>query len=96
MHFQISKSKRLLATLEHQIKPLHIKKAPEQEIASVTFSGSYEKMPAVTEAAANWLEANAYRLNGPMFNIYHVSPAADPDPEKWLTEACFPITKGAE
>ncbi|EUJ22718.1 MerR family transcriptional regulator [Listeria grandensis FSL F6-0971] len=26
-----------------------------------------------------------------MFNIYHVSIATEPNPENWVTEACFPI-----
>ncbi|MDA2424021.1 MerR family transcriptional regulator, partial [Bacillus cereus] len=28
-----------------------------------------------------------------MFNIYHVSPAMESDPNKWVTEVCYPINK---
>jgi len=66
-------------------------KAPALQVASVTFRGSYEQMPKVTEAIGQWIEDNAYQISGPMLNIYHVSPAADPNPENWVTEACFQI-----
>ena len=41
--------------------------------------------------AAKWIEAEGYELAGPMFNIYHVSPAIESDPNKWITEVCYPI-----
>ena len=43
-------------------------------VASITVNGSYEQMTAVNEAAAKWIETEGYKLAGPMFNIYHVSP----------------------
>lgn len=61
--------------------------------ATVTFSGSYQQMPGVTEAAAAWIESNGYRMDGTMFNLYHVGPPAESSPDKWVTEACFPVTK---
>lgn len=67
--------------------------APEAEVASVTFQGSYEQMNAIGQAIAEWLEINQYEIAGPMFNIYHVSPAQDPNPENWITEACYQVKK---
>ena len=32
-----------------------------------------------------------YKMNGPMFNIYHVSPAQTQNPDEYVTEACFPV-----
>lgn len=64
------------------------------EVACATLVGSYEQMGKVTAAVAQWMEDKGYRLGGPMFNIYHVSPAQDPDPEHWVTEVCFPVVKG--
>lgn len=69
------------------------KKVPEQLVASITFSGSYEKMSVVTETFAKWIESNPYEIAGPMLNIYHVSKAMESDPEKWLTEACFQVKR---
>lgn len=67
------------------------KTAPAVKVASVTMNGSYEQMSAVSETIAKWIEKNNYELNGPMFNIYHVSPGQDPNPENWITEVCFPV-----
>lgn len=63
------------------------------EVASVTFHGGFEQMPAVSQAAAEWIDKNAYVLAGPMLNIYHVGPAQDNNPENWVTEACYTIKK---
>ncbi|WP_306008238.1 MerR family transcriptional regulator [Bacillus sp. MMSF_3353] len=60
-------------------------------VASITVNGSYEQMTAVNEAAAKWIETEGYELAGPMFNIYHVSPAMESDPNKWVTEVCYPV-----
>lgn len=67
--------------------------APEIQIASVTFQGSFDQMPQVTTALGEWIEANGYRIAGPMLNISHVSPAQDPNPENWVTEAGFVVAK---
>ncbi|ASA20851.1 MerR family transcriptional regulator [Paenibacillus donghaensis] len=71
------------------------KMAPETRVASITMNGEYDQMGSVFETAAQWMEDNGYRLAGSMFNIYHVSPAQDPDPENWVTEACFPVVSGS-
>lgn len=62
-------------------------------MASVTFSGSYDQMNDVTQALASWIEANGCSITGPMVNIPIVSPAQDPNPENWITEAGYMITK---
>ncbi|MBO0454934.1 MerR family transcriptional regulator [Candidatus Enterococcus murrayae] len=69
------------------------KKAPGFIMASVTFSGSFEQMPQVTQTIAEWLEANEYKIVGPMINIGHVSPGEDPNPENWVTESGFVVSK---
>lgn len=65
----------------------------EFTMASVTFNGSYDQMPEVTQALASWIEANKYVICGPMVNISHVSPAQDPNPDNWITEAGFEVCK---
>lgn len=70
---------------------IFFKEAPAVTVASVIINGGYEQMTAVTETVAIWLENHNYQLSGPMFNIYHVSIATEPNPENWVTEACFPI-----
>lgn len=66
--------------------------APEYSIASVTFSGSFDQMPQVSQALATWIETNHYQVSGPMINISHVSPAHDPNPQNWVTEASFVVS----
>lgn len=69
------------------------KKEPAFIIASVTFSGSFDQMPKVTQTIGEWLEANEYKIVGPMINIGHVSPGEDPNPENWVTESGFVVSK---
>ncbi|MBC1474065.1 MerR family transcriptional regulator [Listeria grandensis] len=76
---------------EHARSSPIFKEAPAIDVASVIINGSYEQITAVTQTVASWMENNKYQLNGPMFNIYHVSIATEPNPENWVTEACFPI-----
>lgn len=63
------------------------------KVASITFTGHYNQIHLVNETAANWILDNRYEFDGPMFNIYHISPATEDNPDNWVTEACFPIKK---
>lgn len=77
---------------ETQVTGVH---APAVKVASVMMNGGYEQVVGITEAVAQWIEENHYQLNGPMFNIYHVSPGEDSNPEHWVTEVCFPVESQA-
>ena len=48
-------------------------------------------MGDATATVVSWINENGYEVNGPMFNIYHVSPAQTQNPEEYVTEVCFPI-----
>jgi len=63
------------------------------EMASAVCKGSYDKVAQVNEVVCAWVSYNVYEYNGPMFFIYHVSPAHEPNPEKWVTEICHPVRK---
>lgn len=67
------------------------KKLPARLVASVTFTGAYDQITDVNITAMRWIEENGYRTNGTMFNVYHVGPGDTSEPEKWVTECCFPI-----
>lgn len=69
------------------------KKVPEIEIASSTYTGSYDQITDVNHAVANWVNDNGFAFNGAMFCIYHVSPGQTQNPEEWVTEVCYPIKK---
>lgn len=63
------------------------------EVASVTFRGGYDQLTAVYAAMAAWVQGNGYAFDGPMFNIYHVSPHETSDPNAFVTEACCPVRR---
>lgn len=69
------------------------KTAPAVEIASATYKGGYEQLTPVNHSVANWVNDNGYEFNGPMFCIYHVSPAQTSDPNELVTEVCYPVKK---
>jgi len=61
------------------------------QIVSSTFKGGFEQIAEINECVANWITDNNYEFNGAMFNIYHISPAQDSNPENWVTEVCYPV-----
>ena len=67
------------------------KTLPAVKVASCIIKGNYDQMGEAYATAASWIKANGHKMNGPMFNIYHVSPAQTKNPEEYVTEACFPI-----
>ena len=66
---------------------------PGVTIASATCKGSYEQINSVNAAVCSWIAANGYTFDGPMFNIYHVSPHETADPNEYITEVCYPVKK---
>ncbi len=66
---------------------------PAVTVASAVHNGSYDGLDAAMEAVAQWVRDNGYVFSGPAFNIYHVSPYETDDPEKFVTEVCYPVGK---
>ena len=66
---------------------------PEVTVASAICKGSYEQMDDVNTAISTWVAANGFAFDGPMFNIYHVSPHETSDPNEYVTEVCYPVKK---
>lgn len=50
-------------------------------------------MNAVMAAVAEWVTVNGYELDGPAFNMYHISPQKISDPSELVTEVCYPVRK---
>lgn len=59
--------------------------------ATLTFKGHYMNLPAANEAIARWIIDNHYKITGPRFNIYHISPKTEKSFEDMITEVCFPV-----
>lgn len=72
---------------------VRFKTVPPMSIASATFRGPYEQMPAVTQAVAQWVRDNGYTFDGPSFFLYHVSPNEASSPEEYVTEVGFSVRK---
>lgn len=70
--------------------PLACRRIDEQQVLMATLEGSYDGMSAVTAALGAQVAARGLRV-GPMFNIYRVGPAQDPNPRAWITDVCLPI-----
>ena len=66
---------------------------PEITVACATCKGSYEQMGDINAAISAWVAANGFTFDGPMFNIYHVSPHETDDPNEYVTEVCYPVKK---
>ena len=66
---------------------------PEITVACATCKGSYEQMGGINAAVAAWVSDNGYVFDGPMFNIYHVSPHETANPDEYVTEVCYPVRK---
>ena len=67
------------------------KTIPAIKVASCIVKGSYDQMGDAYASVVSWIKENGYKMNGPMFNIYHVSPGQTGNPEEYVTEACFPV-----
>ena len=61
------------------------------KVASCVIKGSYDQMGEAYATVASWIKGNGYKMNGPMFNIYHVGPVQTQNPNEYVTEACFPV-----
>ena len=69
------------------------KTLPAVLVASCVLKGSYEQMNEATATVISWINANGYKVNAPMFNIYHVGPVQTQNPDEYVTEVCFPVEK---
>lgn len=75
------------------VAPLECHEVPAREVVVATLLGGYDGMSEVSAAVGAHIAAHDLRT-GPMFNIYRVGPAQDPDPAAWVTEVCFPVVGG--
>ena len=66
---------------------------PAVTVASCTFKGGYDQMDSAMAAVAAWVNDNGYEPDGPLFNIYHISPHETKNPQEFVTEICCPVRK---
>lgn len=72
---------------------VQFKTIPSITAATAMLNGRHDQVGQVYAEIARWVEQNGCRIKGPMFNIYYVSPAMDPNPDHWVTEVCVPLAE---
>ena len=65
---------------------------PVVTVASCTFKGGYDQMDSAMAAVAAWVNNNGYEPDGPLFNIYHISPPRNQEPAGVRHRGMLPCT----
>ncbi len=68
-------------------------KVDECIAATVAFEGAYHQIGDVMQYMEDWLKENHYCCTEKPFSTYYISPDNETNPEKFITEICFPIKK---
>lgn len=68
-------------------------KVDECIAATVAFEGVYNQISDVMQYMKDWLRENHYICTDKPFSTYYISPDNETNPEKFITEICFPIKK---
>lgn len=66
---------------------------PKITVACATCKGSCKQMGNIMAEVVQWVTDNGYEFNGPVFNIYHVSPYETSNPDEFVPEVCYPVKK---
>ena len=64
-----------------------------EQVATCAVHGSYDQLHQTYEALGRWIEANQYQVAGPPCEIYLRGPESTDNPDEYLTEIQFPVTK---
>ncbi len=84
---------RIVDRTMNDIGELKFMEVPETEVAAVAYKGIYSKIGEINSYMYRWIEENGYTVNGKSFHTYYVSPENENNPNNFITEVCFPITK---
>lgn len=64
-----------------------------EEMACIVHEGSYETVGATYGHLMAWVEANGYRISGPVREVYLQGPESGDDPSTYVTEIQLPATR---
>ena len=67
------------------------KTMPESDHAAADYYGSYDTLEDGHNAVQQWLMRYRRKLTGYPWEMYVTDPAAEPDPNKWLTKIFYPV-----
>jgi len=82
---------RAVTNKYHTTESMTFKKADKIMVAAFIYKGRYDLLKEATGQLVNWIADNGYEITGNMFNVYHISPETERNPENMITEICFPI-----
>ena len=64
-----------------------------EKAACIVHEGAYEAIGATYGQLMAWIEANGYRVNGPVREVYLRGPESGGDPSTYVTEIQLPVAK---
>jgi len=64
-----------------------------EEMACIIHQGSYETVGGTYGQLMTWIEANGYRMVGPVREVYVQGPESGGDPSTYVTEIQLPVEK---
>jgi len=64
-----------------------------EEMACIVHQGSYEAVGGTYGQLMAWIEANGYRMAGPVREVYVRGPESGGDPSTYVTEIQLPVEK---
>ena len=70
---------------------IRFKTMPESEHAVANYYGSFDTLEDGHHAVQRWLIRYRRKLAGYPWELYVTDPAAEPDPNKWLTKIYYPV-----
>lgn len=67
---------------------------PQASVASIIHNGAYNRLSEAYDAVLRWIEANGYRVTGPIRELYlHSSQPVRQDDESYVTEIQVPVER---
>lgn len=66
---------------------------PIEKMACIVHKGAYEAFDVTYGQLMAWIEANGYRMSGPIREIYVRGPESSTDPSTYVTEIQLPVEK---
>jgi effector-binding domain-containing protein len=69
-----------------------MRELPGGDIAVGDHYGPYETVIETAERLREFIEQQGRSIAGPLWESYTTDPGEEPDPEKWHTEVCYPLS----
>lgn len=84
---------RVIEKIYPDTDKVHFKQIDACVAATIAFQGKYGQITEIMKYMHKWVKENQYMICGKSFSTYYISPGNETNPEKFITEICFPIKK---